>query len=69
MDARSNATFASPAASANYIEALQTDNGLLVQALNGLNGWTAALTLLLVLVAYDQCEYSQKGNLSLAFEE
>jgi C-22 sterol desaturase len=53
-----NTTFASPAANANIPAptAGSVTGGMLSQAFNGVSGWTVALTIFLMLVAYDQCE-------------
>lgn len=45
---------ASPSATANYSPLAEGSTGL-VARLAQLNGWTVALTVLLGLVAYDQC--------------
>jgi hypothetical protein len=56
MDALVNASFASPLANANLkIPISGGDGGFLTAIYNGYNAWTVALTLLLTLVAYDQC--------------
>lgn len=52
-----NASFASPLADAKYAQFVghpQIDS--LLTQLSELSGWTIAITLLLVAVAYDQCE-------------
>ena len=53
-----NASFASPLADAKYAQILGNPqiNGFL-KTISELSGWTIALTILLVLVAYDQCKY------------
>jgi C-22 sterol desaturase len=53
-----NVSFASPLADAKYAQTLGNPqiNGFLTK-LSELSGWTIALTILLVLVAYDQCKY------------
>lgn len=53
-----NGSFVSPTADANVAHRIvQLDvNGVLATVLNGVSGWTIALTLLLLCVAYDQCE-------------
>jgi hypothetical protein len=53
-----NSTFASPAANANMPDptSIALTGGVLSKAFHGLNGWTAAVTIFLMLVAYDQCE-------------
>ena len=53
-----NSTFASPAANADYAAPIMdaTGGGLLSSVYNGINGWSVVITLLLTLVAYDQCE-------------
>ncbi len=53
-----NASFVSPVADAKYAQILEDAHidGFLA-TLSGLSGWTVALTLLAMMVAYDQCEY------------
>ena len=52
-------TFASPSATAKYAAVpSSTEDGILSLAYNGMNGWSAVLTLFLMLVAYDQCKFS-----------
>jgi C-22 sterol desaturase len=51
-----NASLASPSADAKFPIGLADSNGFLSTIANGANAWTVALTLFLVLVAYDQCE-------------
>lgn len=57
MASASNASFASPPADAKYAQIVGNPqiDGLLGR-LGELSGWQIALTLLLVLVAYDQCK-------------
>lgn len=51
-----NGSFASPAANADYkLPVSGTLAGVLSNLYNGISGWAAVLTVLLVLVAYDQC--------------
>lgn len=51
-----NGTFASPVANALYVTTLEPNTeGLLNQLYTRLNGWSVAITLLVLLVAYDQC--------------
>jgi len=60
-----NVSFASPLADAKYAQILGNPqiNGFLTKV-SELNGWTIALTILLVLVAYDQFSYiTQKGSI------
>jgi C-22 sterol desaturase len=57
MATASNGSFASPLADAKYAQIIghpQLDG--LLGRLGELSGWQIALTLLLVLVAYDQCK-------------
>lgn len=50
-------SFASPLADAEYGSPTMPESSMLYSYLyGGMNGWTAALTVLLLLVAYDQCE-------------
>ncbi|KAG0649225.1 Cytochrome P450 [Hyphodiscus hymeniophilus] len=61
----SNISFASPVADAKYAQILGNPqiNGFLTKV-SELSGWTIALTILLVLVAYDQFSYIvQKGSI------
>ena len=53
-----NVSFASPLVDAKYAQILGNPqiNGFLTKA-SELSGWTIAITILLVLVAYDQCKY------------
>lgn len=53
-----NLSFASPLADAKYAQILGNPqiNGFLAKV-SDLSAWTIALTILLVLVAYDQCKY------------
>ena len=55
-----NASFVSPTADASAAHRIpQLDaTGLLNTLLNSYNGWTFALTLFLLAVAYDQCMFS-----------
>jgi hypothetical protein len=56
MDTPVNASFVSPLANANLkIPISSGDGGFLAAIYDGSNAWTVALTLLLTLVAYDQC--------------
>lgn len=62
-----NTSFASPVANANLASPADAGTaGLLAGLYHGVNGWTAALTLLLILIAYDQCKY-QTERRKLAF--
>lgn len=57
MAALANATsFTSPLANAQLTGHATRASGLVGRLLAQLNGWTVFVTLLLVLVAYDQCE-------------
>ncbi len=50
-----NGSFASPAANANYVAKFSaSDSGLLARLYSGLDGWTVSITVLLMLVVYDQ---------------
>ncbi len=56
METIVNASLASPLANYNLkVPIAQNDTGLLGAFYNRFNGWTALLTLLIALVAYDQC--------------
>jgi C-22 sterol desaturase len=60
-----NGAFASPLADAGFAAA-SDHAGLLKQVLDGVNGWTIAVTALLLVVAYDQCKYMiQDGGNSI----
>jgi len=50
-----NASYASPVADAAFakVRAIAPE-GVVARLLNGINGWTVVLTILLSLVAYDQ---------------
>lgn len=54
-----NASYASPVADAAFanIKAIAPE-GVFARYLNGVNGWTVALMILLSLVAYDQSMFS-----------
>ena len=56
MAAVVNATFASPIANADYTAFSPADGGLLSRVYNGISGLSVTITLLLILIAYDQCE-------------
>ncbi|TVY48061.1 Cytochrome P450, partial [Lachnellula occidentalis] len=65
MAAIQNASFASPLADAKASQLVGTPqiDGIL-STVSELSGWTIALTILAVLVAYDQCSYLwQKGSI------
>lgn len=51
-----NGSFASPAADAQYGSPSPLSDGILAALYQNVNGWTAALTFFLMLVAYDQGE-------------
>jgi C-22 sterol desaturase len=58
MAAVQNASFTSPLAQATYHKL--ADNAAVdsvLATIQGLSGWTIALTLFLGLVLYDQCQY------------
>ena len=48
-------SFASPSADADPLAIVTTQNGILGKILS-MSGWSIALTILLLLIAYDQCE-------------
>lgn len=56
MAAVQNATFTSPLADANHAQIVGNSqiDGILA-SISQLSGWTVALTVLAMLVAYDQC--------------
>lgn len=59
MAAAVNGSFVSPVADARLVATLDADTvGLLNRLYNGLNGWSLFITLFLLLVAYDQCQYT-----------
>ena len=51
-----NGSFASPLADALYAQHVSTDSGILSRLYSGMNGFSVALSVFLVLVAYDQCQ-------------
>lgn len=53
-----NGSFASPIANADYTSFSPADGGLLSRVYNGMNGLSVTVTVLLILVAYDQCEFA-----------
>lgn len=53
-----NGSFASPIASADYAALSPAEGGLLSRVYNGMSGLSVTVTLLLILVAYDQCEFT-----------
>lgn len=63
MAAVQNASFASPFADAKYAQIVgnpQIDS--ILNKVSGLSGWSIALTILAVLVAYDQCTSSTMSD-------
>lgn len=51
-----NSNFASPLANAEYPKALEaTAEGFVARVCNGITGLNLAVTVLLLLIAYDQC--------------
>ena len=50
-----NGSFASPLADASYAQHVSADSGILSRLYGGMNGFSVALSVFLVLVAYDQC--------------
>jgi hypothetical protein len=53
-----NASFASPLADATYARIVGNPQiGSVLTTLSDLNGWAIALTIFLILVAYDQCKW------------
>lgn len=65
-----NASFSSPTADAQYpFVGGVAEGGLLSQLFNGFNFLSVSVSLLLVLVAYDQCESSMEGDRSQPFAE
>lgn len=54
-----NASFTSPAANADYSASLSAvTGGLLSRVYDGMSGFNLFVSLLLILIAYDQCECS-----------
>lgn len=52
-----NGSFPSPGANAGFTSVLKAeDAGILSHVYHGLSGWSVALTLIMILVAYDQCK-------------
>lgn len=61
-----NRSFASPVSKFDYPGAQKTGSeGLLSRVYDGVSGFSVFVTLLLVLVAYDQCEQLQRQNIQL----
>lgn len=56
MAAVVNGSFSSPIANADYTPISSGDGGLLSKVYNGMSGLSATVTVLLILVAYDQCK-------------
>lgn len=57
MASATNGSFSSLAANADFISALKLeDAGILSHVYHGFNGWSIALTIFVILVAYDQCK-------------
>lgn len=53
-----NASFTSPVANADYSDSLTAaTGGLLSRLYDGMSGFNLFLSLLLILIAYDQCEF------------
>ena len=50
-----NGSFASPLANADFPDV--ADDGLLSRVYNGMSGLSMFVTFMLMLVAYDQCEF------------
>ena len=53
-----NGSFASPMADGTLPNTFSGDTGLLSSLYSGVNGYSLALSILLVLIAYDQCASS-----------
>ncbi len=69
MAAAANGSFASPVVDAHYAATLDAESGgLLNQLYNGVNGWSFSVTLFLILVAYDQCQYINTFSQTYDFE-
>lgn len=59
-----NRSFTSPIANADYIPFTAANGGFLSRVYNGMNGLSVTVTLLLILVAYDQFKYVwNKGSI------
>jgi C-22 sterol desaturase len=57
-----NASFVSPTADAKVAHTVAFNaNGVLSKVLDNVSGWQLVLTLLLVLVAYDQCTFQSRA--------
>ena len=54
-------SYASPSATADYTAPVASATGLVQKLFGQMNGWSWALTILLVLVAWDQCEQISSG--------
>ena len=59
MAAVMNGSFASPIANADYIALSPVDGGLFSRLYNGMSGLSLTVTVLVMLVAYDQCESAE----------
>ncbi|KAI9816217.1 MAG: RNA polymerase C-22 sterol desaturase [Pycnora praestabilis] len=67
MAAAVNASFASPLADAKHAAGLEDNyvGAVMSQVYNGMGGWSIAISLLLMLVAYDQFKYIwNKGSIA-----
>lgn len=51
-----NASYASPLADAAFAKVNMPADGIVARLSNGVNGWSIALTILAILVTYDQGE-------------
>lgn len=58
MAAVVNGSFASPIANLHHTALSPADGGLLSRVYNGMSGLSVTITVLLMLVAYDQCEFA-----------
>jgi len=62
-----NASFVSPTADAKvaHMVASFDANGLLATMMNNFSGWKLVLTLLMLAIAYDQCEFPSNHCIAL----
>ena len=59
MAALMNGSFASPFANADYIALSSVDGGLFSRVYSSMSGLSLTVTVLFMLVAYDQCEFAE----------
>lgn len=63
MAATVNASFTSPVANADYSATANVNaGGVFARVYDGMNGFTVFASLLLCLIAYDQCKLARRSN-------